>query len=98
MPNIWREHPPVKEVVEFLDGFVTGIQEVFTRPGQFTYAQCVVRPEQIALFQQAADLLRPAIEPKTHIASGGHDPDEKRFSARDVQAMIDITMALRPRV
>lgn len=53
-----------------------------------------VTPPDVEVIQQAADLLRPAINPRMHLGTGGADPHEKRYTARDVEAIVEIVMAL----
>lgn len=62
--------------------------------GEISYVSVAVRLEDIGLLESAADLLRPALDPKTHIGTGGRLSDEIRYSARDVAAMIEIALAV----
>jgi len=54
-----------------------------------------ISPPDAEIIQQAANLLRLAMEPSVHLSKAGRDPRELRYSALDVEAMIDVVLALQ---
>lgn len=92
MSDIPIEFRSVEQIVNYLEHLAGCLRGELREDGHATMR---VTRSDAEVVQESAELLRMAIEPSFHLSKGGRNPREIRYSARDVETMVDVILALQ---